>query len=68
MQFTADYEKNRSDVSSALCVSESFDIIERRLHIQNNEISFYYIDGFVKDSEMQRVMQRLDICFTENSE
>ena len=59
MQFTADYKKNRSDVSSALRVSESFDIIERRLHIQNNEISFYYIDGFVKDSEMQRVMQTL---------
>jgi stage V sporulation protein AF len=44
-------------ISGLLRVEESFDIIERRLHIHEREICFFYIDGFVKDSEMQRVMQ-----------
>lgn len=52
-----DYRQNTELISSSLRTSESFDIIERRLHILDKELCFFYIDGFVKDSEMQRVMQ-----------
>jgi stage V sporulation protein AF len=38
-------------------VEESFDIIERRLTLAGKEASFFYIDGFVKDGEMLRLMQ-----------
>ena len=57
MRLCDDYNKNVRMISDALSVSESFDLIERRLHIHEREICFFYIDGFVKDSEMQRVMQ-----------
>ena len=52
-----DYRRNVNVLTGALRCDESFDLIVRRLHIHNNEMSFFYIDGFVKDSEMQRVMQ-----------
>lgn len=53
----SDYNENVDILTDILRCSESFDLIVRRLHIHNNEMSFFYIDGFVKDSEMQRVMQ-----------
>ena len=56
-RLTLDYKTNVDLMRARLRCDESFDLIVRRLHIQNNEMSFFYIDGFVKDSEMQRVMQ-----------
>lgn len=38
---------------------ENFDLIERHLHVGGCDLCFFYIDGFVKDGEMQRVMQTL---------
>ncbi len=43
----------------ALRATESFDIIERHLHVGGEDLCFFYIDGFTKDGEMQRVMQTL---------
>ena len=57
MQLGENYCENVMLVSKMLRVKDSFDIIERRLHIHERELCFFYIDGFVKDSEMQRVMQ-----------
>lgn len=56
---TDDYRRNTEMLAEALAVKDSFDLIERRLHIHEREICFFYIDGFVKDSEMQRVMQTM---------
>lgn len=53
------YENNRTALSSCLRVSESFDVIERRLTVGGREGCFFYIDGFVKDGEMLRIMQYL---------
>ena len=57
--FSEDYFQNRHTVSQRLAVRENFDLIERRLEIAGIEMSFFYIDGFTKDSEMQRIMQFL---------
>lgn len=54
---SGNYKENVEVLTEALRCGESFDLIVRRLHIHNNEMSFFYVDGFVKDSEMQRVMQ-----------
>ena len=59
MGLGVDYGANVSLISSRLRVSESFDIIERHLSVAGNDVCFFYIDGFVKDSEMQRLMQYL---------
>lgn len=51
------YDVNLRVMRSRLRVDESFDIIERRLELCGKEASFFYIDGFVKDGEMLRLMQ-----------
>ena len=57
MYLTGEYSENVRLISSLLRVEESFDVIERRLAVSDRKICFFYIDGFVKDSELQRVMQ-----------
>ncbi len=51
------YERDAARLAELLRVSESFDVIERRLSASGQEISFFYIDGFVKDAEMLKLMQ-----------
>ena len=54
-----DYRVNVAELSLRLRYKESFDIIKRTLMAGGKELCFFYIDGFVKDSEMQRIMQTL---------
>ncbi len=58
-KLSACYTENRTDISARLRVGESFDINERRLSVSGSEVAFYYIDGFVKDGEMLKIMQSL---------
>ena len=57
MQLTPDYRRNVAMMHARLRVNDSFDLIERTLQIGEDEMTLYYIDGFVKDGEMQRIMQ-----------
>ena len=59
MRLSKDYLWNVSHLSERLRVKESFDIIERHLDTAGGELTLFYIDGFVKDGEMQRMMQYL---------
>ena len=54
-----DYGRNISMLSEKLRVNESFDMIERHLTVCERDMCFFYIDGFVKDGEMLRIMQYL---------
>lgn len=58
-EFFIDYDKNVALVRGLLRADESFDIIERHLTIANADACFFYVDGFVKDGEMMRIMQAL---------
>ena len=51
------YEENTMNIATRLRVNESFDLIERKLKAVGGEVTFFYVDGFVKDGEMQRIMQ-----------
>jgi len=53
------HSENVTRLRGALFATESFDIIERHLHVGGEDLCFFYIDGFTKDGEMQRVMQTL---------
>lgn len=55
----ADYGENVDMMRRTLRVKESFDIIERHLTVCDRDMCFFYIDGFVKDGEMLRIMQYL---------
>jgi len=54
-----DYNLNVLLMRERLRVNESFDIIERHLTVAERDVCFFYIDGFVKDAEMLRIMQYL---------
>lgn len=56
MKFTSDYAENVRLLDECLVPDKSFDIIKRRLMIGENELTLYYIDGFVKDESMQKLM------------
>lgn len=51
-----DYLKNVELLDSLLRVKENFDIIKKPLTMGEDELTFYYIDGFVKDGVMQKMM------------
>ena len=53
------FAENVIRLRARLGVGKSFDVIERELISAGVKLSFFYIDGFVKDGEMQRVMQAL---------
>ena len=59
MSLSLSHTANVSLLSSRLRVRESFDIIERHLRVAGEDVCFFYVDGFTKDSEMQRLMQYL---------
>lgn len=58
-KFCESYEANRAALAERLGARESFDVIERRLEIAGREAVFFYVDGFVKDTVMQKLMQEL---------
>ncbi len=52
-----DYRENVEAFARRLRVEESFDVIRRRLIVGRDEMTLFYIDGFVKDGVTQRLMQ-----------
>ena len=44
-------------MDACLAPDKNFDLIKRRLLVGSDTLVFYYIDGFVKDAIMQRLMQ-----------
>lgn len=58
-RLSLDHTKNLTLISGALRVCESFDLIERHLTVGGRDLCFFFVDGFAKDSEMQRVMTHL---------
>jgi len=55
-KLTQDYKENVRLMDNALRVTESFDVIKKRLVLSDGELTFYYIDGFIKDTVMQKLM------------
>ncbi len=58
-RLTRDYRENIAFVEKRLRYGNNFDILKKQLTVAGLEVSFFYIDGFVKDGELQRVMQQL---------
>ena len=50
------YRENVAELDRLLRVEESFDIIKKVLRIGQDELTLYYIDGFVKDAVMQKLL------------
>ena len=55
-KFTSDYTQNVELIRGSLRVNESFDVLHKRLKIGDGELSMFFIDGFTKDTVMQKLM------------
>ncbi len=55
-RLTGDYRNNIKVVDSILHPQKNFDIIKKSLKVGDGELTLYYIDGFVKDGVMQKLM------------
>ena len=56
---SASYSECIEKISSELAVEENFDVIKKGLKASGVELCFFYIDGFIKDGVMQRIMQQI---------
>lgn len=55
-KLSSDYPCNVEYIDRALRVNENFDVLKKVLKVGDGELSLYYIDGFVKDTVMQKLM------------
>ncbi len=53
---TESYSDNVALLDRLLRVDESFDLIKKPLKIGKDEMTLYYIDGFIKDTVMMKLM------------
>jgi stage V sporulation protein AF len=51
------YEENVSYLKEQLRVEKSFDVIHKPMEYANKKMSFFFVDGFVKDDIMLYIMQ-----------
>ncbi|MBA4494594.1 spore germination protein [Paenactinomyces guangxiensis] len=52
-------KKNVELLNRVLGVGESFDVICRQLHYAGKDFALYFVDGFVKDDVLNRIMDHL---------
>lgn len=52
-------EKNRKYLQKELRIDKNFDILERHVFYAGTDMSFYMVDGFVKDDALTRIQQTL---------
>ena len=53
---TDNYEQNVKLIRKALRVGESFDVLEKTLRVDKGELTLFFVDGFAKDTAMQKLM------------
>lgn len=53
------YQQYVETLDQILDVKINFDIVKRTLKIQKKELTFYFIDGYVKDDIIERIMEFL---------
>ncbi len=56
LELCGDYRENVRRTDAALRVSENFDIIKKPLVLGKQELTLYFIDGFVDSSLMEKLM------------
>lgn len=55
-KLSSDYTVNVAEIDHEIRVEESFDLLKKVMKIGRDELSLYYIDGFVKDGAMEKLM------------
>ncbi len=55
IQLTGSYADNVRLMDETFCVNDNFDLIKKVLQVGQDELTAYYIDGFVKDGSMTKI-------------
>ncbi len=55
-RLSTDYKDNVQRLDNLFRVEENFDIIKKTLAVGQDELTFYYLDGFIKDAIMSKLM------------
>ncbi len=56
LELCLDYQENVRRVDQVLRVEENFDIIKKTMYVGEASFTFYYIDGFVDNGSMNKLM------------
>lgn len=59
MKISGNYTKDCKALYEALDVQNNFDIVQRELVISNTKCSFFFIDTYVKDEILEKIMEFL---------
>ena len=54
-----DYQKLNQQLKEGLRIDKSFDIVAREFYIAEHRATLFFIDGFVKDEIMEKIMEFL---------
>lgn len=57
MKLSGNIEQDKQQMHTLLQVEKSFDLIERPLLFGGRKSCLYFVDGFIKDEVMQRILQ-----------
>ena len=55
-KLSIDYKENVAMLDEIFSVKDNFDILKKTIIIGDDELTLYFIDGFVKDGVMQKMM------------
>lgn len=58
-RLSGSYRENVMQMDRLLRVDENFDMLKKLVRVGEDELTFYYLDGFVKDAVMQKLMLSL---------
>ena len=59
MQLFSDFTKNVSELDHILRPDASFDLVKRPVKFAGKDAVLYFIDGFIKDEIMEKIMEFL---------
>ena len=54
-----DYSENVRLINSLLRINESFDVLSKTVRLEDGELTLYFIDGFAKDTVLQKLMMHM---------
>jgi len=56
LKLSENYEQNVRKIDEILRVEDSFDVLKKKLVLPDGELSLYFVDGFAKDTVLQKLM------------
>lgn len=57
MKLSLAHKDNVALLDELLCVKQNFDVVKRELIVKGTHLTFYFVDGFIKDEIMEKMME-----------